>query len=177
MHGPSDTETVKVVDHGPRPAITAQEFALDFLDEGCLDLDYPYEAGRWQWTDIDVGLMIRNWFGGMPAETRIPIMTWWQRCRREDGSSDALLRDLQEGRPLRTPVLLSVGGYQNPYFADRIEIHDGCHRIVACAIAGVPRIKAAIGVFPSAADALCDRLGLKRIDHGQDAAPAFPATG
>lgn len=122
------------------------KYALSF--EETSDIDSSFTDGVWNWENISVPLLINEWFGAMKHHKTTPE-TWWIRCRREDGSSEAMLEELRSGGHLREPVVLTLGG-MNSRGSKKLGITDGCHRIVACHLAGVSSIRAAIGVFPDA---------------------------
>lgn len=122
------------------------QYALDFEDTS--DIDMPFVDGRWFWADVDVAAAIAGWFG--PGDVRGIVGEWWSRCRREDGSSDAMLDDLQAGGHVRKPCVVNVGGMEYLDGARRFGITDGCHRLAAAYLAGVASVPAAVGVYPDA---------------------------
>jgi uncharacterized ParB-like nuclease family protein len=131
-------------------------YAMEFEDTS--DTDGGFDQAQWHLVDVSVPLLIRQWFELIPSHHKITPKMWWRNCQREDGSSTAMLEELKAGGSLRDPIVITLGGMcmggQN-----RFGITDGCHRIVACHLAGVQTIKAVIGVFPDANPDFVVRFG------------------
>lgn len=151
-------------------------YASDFEDTS--NCEEAFCDAEWHLVEVPVTMLIEKAFGGGKVDD-VSFWDWWRRCRNssaeylrpEQYDSDLLLKELRAGKPVRKPIVITLGGM----FCgdgDEVEIADGYHRLVGSYLAGKETNPSAVGVFFDAQPTLAEEFrvpphsrAMKDADH------------